>query len=411
MIARLARWLRREAGRGLEFHEEVVAGGPEAFMEVRHLVLRGGNPAIGARLAALARERHQLAHIVTPHAWRNRLRREYLAGHYPQHYARMRGVADHFGRSLDNDRIDASQLLYQLGVPGCTAVFYPPACTRPRRGLLSRNFDFTTATVLRRNCGGRQPPSVSRPYIVEMYPDQGYPSLYLCCFDLLGGVVDGINSRGLAVATLADDELPFFAAPDPAWNQGVGLHELLIMRYLLDNCADTTEAGAALLSLKHYYSISPLHYLVADARGRSFVWERSAGGNRDFLYAGNGRPQVVSNFLFHRHRPDRPLPRPDDDKGFMYSRYRTMQEILHRHKGAFTTTAVKAAAAAVQFTAPAVPGQAAVRTLWHSLYDTRKRRLEIDFYLGERRSGTVGGAPEIRRSGYLSFSLEGRNGG
>ena len=40
-----------------------------------------------------------------------------------------------------------------------------------------------------------------------MHPDRGYASLAVYSYDLLSGVLDGINSEGLTVALLADDEL------------------------------------------------------------------------------------------------------------------------------------------------------------------------------------------------------------
>ena len=45
-------------GKELSFRETLVAGTAQDFMQVRHLVLRGSNRAIGAKLAELARTRH-----------------------------------------------------------------------------------------------------------------------------------------------------------------------------------------------------------------------------------------------------------------------------------------------------------------------------------------------------------------
>ena len=87
---------------------------------------------------------------------------------------------------------------------------------------------------------------MSRPYIFEMYPDQGYASLSICAFDLLGGVLDGISSEGLAVAILADDETLLHHDREPF--AGVGLHELMCMLYVLDTCKDIEEAKEALLA-------------------------------------------------------------------------------------------------------------------------------------------------------------------
>jgi len=46
--------------KGALSRNEVIAGGPQDFMEVRHLVLKGSNREIGRALAAVGWERHHL---------------------------------------------------------------------------------------------------------------------------------------------------------------------------------------------------------------------------------------------------------------------------------------------------------------------------------------------------------------
>ena len=51
------------------------------------------------------------------------------------------------------------------------------------------------------------PPAMSEPYVMEWYPeDGGYASLAVQAFDPLSGTLDGINSAGLVVSIMADEE-------------------------------------------------------------------------------------------------------------------------------------------------------------------------------------------------------------
>src|SRR5688500_6130701 len=123
-------------------------------------------------------------------------------------------------------------------------------------------------------------PVMHEPYILEWYPeDGGYPSLAIHAFDALAGTLDGINSAGLAVAILADEEAMAELGPRVEMHLGprrvVGLHELQVMRFLLDTCATADEAMQALLTVKQHYMFVPCHYIVADLAGASFIYENS----------------------------------------------------------------------------------------------------------------------------------------
>ena len=105
-------------------------------------------------------------------------------------------------------------------------------------------------------------------------------------------MLDGINSEGLTVAIFGDDETASEFGLHPF--QGIGLHELQSMRYLLDNCRNVEEAKETILYHKHFYSFVPCQYLVADGEGNSFVFEFSPLRNRTFIIEGEG-PQFISN--------------------------------------------------------------------------------------------------------------------
>lgn len=218
--------------------DRVVAGSPQDFMEVRHLVLKGTNEAIGRALTAVARERFHVEPTPSSDSLRTRVQRRYIARHDPILFERMKGVAAGFGRKLDDDSLNFSALWYAAPSAGCSVMYFPPGVTETGAGVLSRDYDFTTGTFQGTTPAKGELPCTARPYLIEMYPDQGYPSLALCAYDLLGGVLDGINSEGLTVSLMADDELhskyPMEATVEPA----VGLGVLQMQRHLLDHCAD-----------------------------------------------------------------------------------------------------------------------------------------------------------------------------
>jgi hypothetical protein len=399
----------------IQVQERIAAGDVNGPVAVRHLVLRGSNPEIGVHLATLARDRHQVRMTPVPAEERTKARvlARYHAERFPIHYERMQGVARVFGMDLDAGDIDPSGLFYNLQGeprPGCSVTFYPPSTTAGGTGILSRNYDFTTGTL-----DGRAPPpgrlgATSRPYVLELHPDQGHASIAIVAYDLVGGVLDGINDAGLAVALLADDESAerFPRADGPPVFE-VGLYELNLPRFLLDNAADCDEAAALLLSSKHYVSYIPVHYLVADRHGRSFVFETSLADGREHVIEGDGAPQVVTNHPLHRYGKDRELPEPPaGSPESSYGRYRELCARTAPGTAPHTIESIKAAHAAVSVRGPAAPaaGKAIHRTLWHALYFLDERRLSADFYLGEGEpSAQDKRETPMRRSGYLEFEL------
>lgn len=388
----------------LEFRDTPVAGADGDFMQVRHLYLRGDNFAIGRRLAELARRELGVEAPSATDSHRVRAQRAYLARNYPIHVERMRGAAAAFGLPPDDPTRDFSSLPYHTGLPGCSVVYYPPGSTLTGHGVLSRNFDFGIGTLLPTPEGAVPlPPVASRPFVIEVHPDQGYPALYLCLFDLLSGALDGVNSEGLVVAVLADDETPKLHGVEPTLAPAVGLNEVQILRFLLDTCANADEARQALLGVKHYYGVARCHYLVADRAGQSFVWEYSASGNRQYILEGKGKPQVATNFMLYRHPDASRLPREGPPS--MYWRYRELLERAEaREKHSRQEMKENNLCVAVLGETLARPPHMH-RTLWHALYDAQERSLAINFYLGEEPDPERPGRLRTRQSGYLDFRL------
>jgi predicted choloylglycine hydrolase len=390
------------ADRAAVVSEKTIAGGPQDALLVRHLLLRGSNEAIGRALTAIAKERYLTAPPASADPFRARVQRRYIEKSYPILYERMRGVAAAFGKRVDDDAFNFSGLSFVHIRAGCSVVYFPPATTATGSGLLSRNYDFSTGTL-----EGRLPPpdergATAHPYVLELHPDRGHASIAMTAYDLLNGAIDGINSEGLTVALLADDELMSkYEMEGTGEKEAVGLGVLQTVRLLLDTCATVAEAKEALLTQKQYYEFIPVHYLVADRHGDAFVWEYSPSHNREYIVEDPGRPLVTTNFSLHRHLEEGRPPSIAKARD-LCPRYCALLTAIGEPK-AVTVDVVKEAHRAVDATRPARAGMATGRTLWHALYEPEKRTVQISFYLRDETGAD--GKPRIVRSDYLPFAL------
>lgn len=386
------------------YEEKIVAGSPDHFMMVRHVVLKGSNYAIGKKMGEMVSKNQDSGPVPSEARRRNRVQHEYMAENYPILYERMKGLADAFGVSIDDYTYDLSGLpQFHLFRTGCSAVFYPGDFTEAGHGIMSRNFDFTAGTITGRRPQGNQMPALARPYIFEIYPDRGYASISICAFELLGGVLDGINSEGLTVAIFADDETASELGLHPS--QSIGLHELQSMRYLLDNCRNVEEAKDAMLYHKHYYSFVPCHYLIADADGNSFIFEFSPFRNGTSIIEGDG-PQCITNHPISEYESIEDLP--EESQISTYERYRTLSRATEA-KDSYSLEEIVSINSSVAIP-PTVSGNetyAPGRTLWHSIYDVDERSLRVKFYLGEKPDPATEEGMVLEYSPYLDFRLQG----
>jgi hypothetical protein len=387
--------------------DAVIAGGKEDFLEARHLVLKGSNEAIGKALGEIARDRHGVKLIASSDRLRTRAQRRYLEKNAPLLYERMRGVAAAYGKRIDDDGWNLSWLDYGHYTGGCSVIYFPPNVTADGRGLVSRDYDLTTGRFGKRLRPGEQA-STTRPYVVEMYPERGYASLAVYSYDMLSGVLDGVNSEGLTVALLADDDLHQKFKMEPAGFDAVGLGVVQMLRVLLDTCASVEEAKEALLTNKQYYEINQVHYLVADRHGKSFVWEFSQAHNREYMIDNPGKPLITTNFSLHSYLED---GKPPSGKRVekVCPRNCTLADKLSGFTGKLTVDQIKATHKLVDMTRtpPKDSPWAPTRTLWHVLYSPEGRSMQISFYLRDEPDARQSGTIRIVRSPYRAFKLNG----
>ncbi|HEV8201784.1 MAG TPA: C45 family autoproteolytic acyltransferase/hydrolase [Candidatus Polarisedimenticolia bacterium] len=385
--------------------DRVIAGGPQDSLEVRHLVLRGTNEQIGHALATIAKERYGARPDRAKDPLQVRAQRAFLQRNDPILLDRMRGVAAAYGKSIEDDGWDLSTLGFIDLKAGCSIVHLPPASTANGRSVVSRDYDFTTGTL----SFGFLPPGMlhptARPYLVELHPDQGYASMAMVAYDLLSGVIDGINSEGLTVTMAMDNQIFSHGQTEPTRGAAVGLGELQTLRLLLDTCATVDEAKQTLMATKQYYQYVPIHYLVADRTGAAFVWEYSAVHNKEYIVENPGQPLVMTNFTIHEQLEDGKPPSAEKARGTC-KRYAYLTENLAKgplDDQAVRTVHQKCDAQASQAVNPSEPPE---RTFWHAFYYPEERKVRLSYYL---RDEPYPGEPRFVkpvRTDYLEFRLE-----
>lgn len=409
----------------MEYQQNILIDGERVFPLLRHVRMQGSNFEIGRQLAELNIVNHgdRLENHRVQDPLYTRVQREYLRRNWPILWARARGAATAFGVDPEDERYDFFNLWYNVDpppIPGCSNAFYPPRRTENGHTYLSRNYEFSTGTfsdVL----GINLPPEMKaqmkammgEPYIMEWQPtDGGYASWAIHSNDLLGGAFDGINSAGLTVALMADEEaMGTMYEPHMGPPQAIGIGELQIVRLLLDTCATVDEAKITLLSSKQFYQFVPCHYIIADASGASFIFENTPGRNHEIILDGGGNPQVCTNHQVNRYQ-NGTIPELTMENNSQW-RYATLQARIKAPRK-FTVEDIRSNSAAVGVgqlvklmqenpLSRSIAANVNSRTLWYTLYDLTERRIEIDFYLDSEI--TPEGEYKEERSQILSFHV------
>jgi len=392
----------------LEFSETVVLKAESQL--VRHILLRGTNEQIGRKLADIARERYGLQPAANPDVAFGTARVQYFQRNYPIHYERMKGVAASYGRSVHEYDVDMTILPYNVNVPpACSAVFYPASSSATGRSFVVRNMDFGFVTVS--ELLGLQPAPgekaiFAEPYIVEVYPDEGYNSLYLSIGDLLAGTTGGINSEGLAVLWLVDHEVQ---ANDvrAAGDQIIGNNQYQMARQLLDTCATVEEAKEGILRGKIYDIGKGAHYLIADRYGNSFIYERNPKDLRSHISDNGGQPQIMTNHPIWEYMDVSEFPTHFEDPYDSMNRYRILYNTLRDHQGKYDVDfAVKANEMVFPRGTNATLGgpSMTLRPNWQVVLDLDERSMQVRFYLHDGKT-TADGVDSVM-SDFSTFRLQ-----
>ncbi|WP_031466301.1 C45 family peptidase [Sciscionella sediminilitoris] len=372
----------------------IIAGGPGEFMTVRELIATGSQTSIGHAVATAALTEHDWRPRPAT-TWLARARRRWFEREWPQHHARMRGTAEALGIDPDADLVHVDGLSSVPTGSACSASYCLPSSTVGGHGLLGRNYDFFTASATElfgmltgEPVHSDKPPMASAPYLITSRPDDG-PATTVLTMNELDGCMDGINEHGLTVVLLIADAATATAPVDA--EPQVGLSSAQLPRFLLDTCRTSDEAKQALLGAKQYDLGVPLHYLIADAHGDAFVWERGRGGVEHILEP-SGSTLCVTNHPLHEHpEPDR-LPADNTETMATYRRYQELAK--NTTTGEITGDRLRAAMDTVRFTAENAIDYP-IRTLWRTILDPAATTMSTHFYLGDNPDGTPRYSSEV----------------
>jgi predicted choloylglycine hydrolase len=341
-------------------------------IHLSHIVIEGTNKEIGYQLGCLAKEVHNISKFSDMDRSVIERQYNYIKTNYPEHYARMTGYAGAYGRSLDDQNSDFSFFGEVPNGTACSAVYYPPALTITGRGNLSRNLDFSIPSNIKK-------PSFpfKHSYLIEMHPDSGYSSISLFCFEVFGLALEGINSEGLTVIHLADNDTKFHHENLATRETAKGFNEFLPVQFLLDTCSTAKEAKEALQRTEHYHVAFATHLLVADKEGNSFVFEYSPDGtNKIFIQGSKAVPQKITNFQLNRLSDEKmanELKSRSSENGF--DRYLTLQKQIDQVKFPITERAAKEINTSVYVYADTE--NVLDRTIFHSIYDMTLKTVQI----------------------------------
>jgi hypothetical protein len=323
----------------------------------------------------------------------------------------MKGVAVSYGLDPGDDLYDTSYLGYGAGPAGCSMIFFPGTTTTSGHAMYFRNMDYFTVTgpELAENApsAGRAR-MCSKNYVLEMYPDRGYPSLVIGSFDLLNAPLDGINAQGVTVSMLVDNDAAPVTVTD--LNKAPGLSSFQLMRAVLDTAADTREAKAIIMNNTVSMLAVPLHALVADRSGRSFIAEMS---DKDFQWHftdNNNTPQILTNHAVYKYPTTGTFPDVlASDEYDSFNRYRKPDAYINRHLQKFSPEdaffSMRLVYASTELAMEGGSRPLPMRTVWTSVLDLEDRSATVRFYLGDAGKDRPAGSPPLVFFGLLRFAL------
>jgi predicted choloylglycine hydrolase len=350
----------------MKFEKTSIVKCPEGI-QLHHIYAEGTDEEIGYQLGRLANDFHKIDKSVNFNASMVESQYSYLKKHYPEHCARMSGFAEAYKKRLNDYSYDFSFFGNALNGSACSAVYYPPAITISKQGYISRNLDFTIP----------KDSKIDSPffpfqhtYILEMHPNSSYPSISLFCFEVFGLALEGVNSQGLVVIHLADADTRIDHENLSTKQTRKGFNEFLPIQYLLDTCSTANEAARALKKMEHYHVAIPVHLLIADKHGDSFVFEYSFDGSRKvFVQGGATSPLKVTNFQLNRLSDPtmrKVMESRFEENGF--DRYRILEKLLDQTQFPISEESIQKINSAVYVSKDSV--EHFERTLFHSIYDT-----------------------------------------
>lgn len=396
----------------VEVNKTIVAKEPDTYMQVRHIVLRGTNQEIGKAIGEIAQEWLQIQPIVRKDDVFTKANNVYLKHNYSLLVERMKGVAQAYHKDVAELY---GGLFYDLWPTACSIIYFPPQSTEDGHALLAHNYDwrpetFSETVGLPAREGERN--GTSRNFVMELYPtDGGYASIVVGSMDLLNGLLDGMNSRGLAISILHDPNCPTTTEMQDL-AQACGLTPLQLARLILDTCATVEQAEIVFLCNKMVFSFEGVHFLVADATGKSVICEIDPKLGTWHFSENDGKPQIMTNHPQYLYQDSSTFPASEDTYN-TFNRYRKLEEFVAEHLDAgHTKISRDDADAALQSVFGRAKCEVGVSkkkrfiTMWTEVYDLTSKTLEVAFYLKDGACDSKTGERKLGFTSLFTFALK-----
>ncbi|MDD1752223.1 MAG: C45 family autoproteolytic acyltransferase/hydrolase [Methanotrichaceae archaeon] len=381
------------------------------YTELRHIVLKGTNEQIGKALGEIAREDYNVSLYSFADPIYAKARLIYMQKNDPAFYERMKGVAEAYNVPINSTNLDLSALIYDIGFPDCSIVYFSPSVTSNGHAMACRNNDYYTSpyeVIIGKTNVSSQPGMFSRTFVLELYPDEGYSSLVVGSNDLMSNsILQGFNSQGLAI----EEQVDLFGAnaTNPSFGLAVdknsGIPVLAAQRLILDTCKSIDEAKIALLNNKIYFGYEGIHFMIYDKYGNSTIAEFSPkNGSVHFIDAFNSIRVMTNHPVSLSRREYSIINRLPDGYYDSFRRYMTLTNITSNHTGKFTPKDMVDTLSSVN--AEVTYKSMNLRTETNLLQDLTNSTISARFYLRDGPTDPVIGGPTNIFSKFFNFTLE-----
>jgi len=299
---------------------------------------------------------------------------------YPQYLDTIKGVADAYG--VPDDRLDMIEMEFRfflglysrllqyerfyaltdfetygddIPVDGCSLASYDNG----RQHLVGRNFDNFS----------------DRPHYFALAQMEGcYRVIGHAVYDLYYWVADGVNEKGLSISQASNGEEYFWQDPYP---YEPAVFSSKMARIVMDTCSTVDEALRVIGSVRIWFPNQGLHWLIADASGRSVIVEFDLNRNMVALEK-SGPYELATNTA---------LQKGEDYVMQHCWRYRTAKPMLEA--GVNSSDEMFNVMRAVRATS------GAARTLWTSVIDLRRLTYEIRYFKEYERRYALDFSPRV----------------
>jgi hypothetical protein len=286
----------------------------------------------------------------------------------PQYLEKARGIAFAYNMALDDldftnlenpfeaelwwrlfkyqQFTDSASFSALANTPGCSLV--SNYLESEHRQMIGRNFDY-----------GADLPH----FLLSSGLDGAYKTVGHSMFQLHQWMMDGVNEKGLfmGLASLGSPSEYGGYADSSAYPDRPAIHAHHLIRVVLDTCATVDEAVSLIGKVRVWFSSGFIHFLLADAQGKSVVVTFDRDKNL-LVYPRQSQFQVLTNTALQEGEP------------YVYShcwRYRTATDMLQ--SGIANLTDLSGVMDAVR------QKSGGYRTLWTTTADLLKREATVTY--------------------------------